>query len=421
MDRTTPPPVNPSHVQNDVYEQGVVEAAFLWLLRSIAVGPSHYAVEGIVELEQRLTTELDGLMSSLERGWQACEKALPSSDPGVVFTAMVTAMRSHEKTKIQQVVEAGLANTRTIKGLISALGWLPGELVQPWTERFLTSKDLNHKYLGLAVCSVRRENPGEQLNLLLQREDCRSHAKLHGRALRLIGELRRQDLMPALQEAMGASEPTVVFWASWSAVLLGDVAMVRNLQSIAFHRGPFQAQAIQLCFRALPIEQGREWVSKLAADAGQIRAVIQALGALGDPHAVNWLIGKMTEPLLARPAGEAFTHITGIELDKYQLTRAAPEGQLLNPDDDVSDAHVGIDEDENLPWPDADKVASAWRSHGQHFLVGQRYFLGKPITADWLKNKLTRGTQRQRHAAALELALVDPQARLINTRAKLSG
>ena len=419
MARTTPPPVNRSQEQSDVYAQRVVEAAFLWLLRSIAVDQSHYTVDEIAELEQRLTTELDELMSS-NLGWQACEAALPPGEAGVVFTAMVMAVRNHANAKIQKVVEVGLANARASKGLISALGWLPGELVQPWIARFLNSKDLNHKYLGLAACSVRREDPGEQLNALLQREDCRSHAKLHGRALRLIGELRRQDMVPALQAAMGASEPTVAFWANWSAVLLGERAATQRLQSFAFHRGPFQTHAIQLCFRALPSKRAREWASKLATDSAQIRAVIQAIGVIGDPHAVKWLIGKMAEPLLARLAGEAFVYITGIDLEKYQLTRPATEGQLLIPDDNFNDAHLGIDEDENLLWPDKDKVAEFWHSHGQHFSVGQRYFLGKQIAADWLESKLAYGTQRQRHAAALELALFDPQERLINTRARVS-
>ena len=53
-------------------------------------------------------------------------------------------------------------------------------------------------------------------------------------------------------------------------------------------------------------------------------------------------------------------------------------------------------------------------------MVGQRYFLGKPITADWLKQKLAIGTQRQRHAAALELAL-SGETPLFNTRARISA
>ena len=74
------------------------------------------------------------------------------------------------------------------------------------------------------------------------------------------------------------------------------------------------------------------------------------------------------------------------------------------PNDDPSDADVAMDGDENLPWPDVEKIAALWRRHGQHFLVGRRYFCGRPLSSEWLKEKYANGTQRQRHAAALELA-----------------
>ena len=69
--------------------------------------------------------------------------------------------------------------------------------------------------------------------------------------------------------------------------------------------------------------------------------------------------------------------------------------------------------------PDAEKVVALWRHHGSSFIAGQRYFLGQALTQEVLQHALTSAYQRQRHAAALELALIDPQARLINTHAKV--
>lgn len=221
-----------------------------------------------------------------------------------------------------------------------------------------------------------------------------------------------------LQKNLGNEDAPAAFWANWSGILLGQHALVTNLQPIMLTPGPFQARAIQLAFRALPVKQGREWISTLAKNSVNARAVISATGVLGDPHAVNWLISKMPDPALARLAGEAFTLITGIDLEKLGLTLATAKPELAIPTDDPKDPFVGLDEDEHLPWPDAEKIAALWRSHGQHFLVGRRYLLGKPISPDWLKQILVQGYQRQRHAAALELALIDSQSRLVNTRAR---
>lgn len=420
MDITVPNAVSRAAAYRDIYERYVDEAAFLWVLRSVVVDQPHYYAEDLAELEQRIQAQLDGLMTSLDLGWEACEAGFGLEEPGEVFTATVTAFRSHDMSKIQQAVEAGLANPVATPGLISALGWLPVEMAQPWVEKFLAGKDLRHKYLGVAACSVRRHDPSEALTYILERKDCRQYPPLYARALRLVGELRRQDLMPAIQAARTAEDPLLRFWARWSAVMLGDHAEVIDLQPFVLRAGPLQRRALELAFRVLPVEQGREWVSALAKDPAQARTVVRATGILGDPHAINWLIGKMADPELARLAGEAFTNITGIDLERHQLACDVAAGGDSIPNDDPADFQVGLDEDENLPWPDVEKIAALWRHHGQHFLVGRRYFLGRPLTPAWLHDKLAHGTQRQRQAAALELALSGEQP-LINIHARIGA
>lgn len=413
-------PDNRMNAYRDIYEQYVDQASFLWILRSIAVEQPHYSAEDLYELEQRIEAQLDGLMTAVEDAWDICLQALELEEPGEVFTATVIAFRSHDISKIQKAIEVGLINDDTAKGLISALGWLPGRLVHPWIKKFFTSKDLNHKYLALAACSVRRENPGEYLNKILLRDDCKQHEKLYARALRLIGELRRLDLIQYLSEAVNAKQKDIRFWSNWSAILLGNRAATTNLKPYVFKTGPHQIKAINIAFRVLPLEQARDWISKLVADQDQSRSVIKATGVLGDPHAVNWLITKMRQPEDARLAAEAFTLITGIDLDKNQLVSESPLTIAVQPNNDADDDDVSLDEDENLPWPNVDKVSSTWISQGQEFISGQRYFLGKPISIDWLKNKLDTGMQRQRHAAAMELAQLG-EAPLINTRARISA
>ena len=417
---TTARSADPVRAHDDLYERAATDSAFLWLLRSIAVDQPHYDPSDLAILERRLAVHLNVLMSSLEQGWQACAAALETLQPGEAFTATVIALRSHDTEKIQTAIQSGLSSQQSLKGLISALGWLSAEIAQPWAKRLLNGKDMNHKYLGVAACSVRRDDPGELLTDILKRNDCRKHQPLHARALRLVGELRRQDLMPALQASLDAQDMTQAFWANWSAILLGQHALVKNLHPYVLKPGPHQARAIQLAFRVLPVEQGREWISALAQDPANLRAVITATGVLGDPHAVNWLISRMIDPAQARLAGEAFTLITGIDLEKYRLTTAPPQDQVLVPNDNPADENVALDDDENLPWPKADEIAILWRHHGQHFLVGRRYFLGKAITPEWLKSRLTDSPQHHRHAAALELALIDSHSRLLNTRARVA-
>ena len=414
-------PQNTIKAYAEIFEQFADNASFLWVLRSVAVEQPHYSKDDIKELEQRIDAQLDGLMTSIEQSWSACLEALEIQEPGETFTAAVLAFRSHDVKKIQAAIEAGLVNEETEKGLISALGWLPDKLIQNWVDKFLSSKDLEHKYLALAACSVRRNNPGEALVRILDREDCRQHEKLYCRALRLIGEIRRQDLMPYLNAAMDSEQADICFWSNWSGILLGNRSAVENLKPYVFTENRHQQKAINLVFRVLPIEQSRQWIAELGKDSNQSRAVVKATGVLGDPHAINWLISKMEIPADSRLAAESFTNITGIDLEQNDLVNPNPETMTQHPNDDPDDDDVSLDEDENLPWPEVKKVRKIWINHGRNFIAGQRYFMGREVTPELLNNKISTANQRQRHAAALELALIDSSMPLQNTRARVAG
>jgi len=411
-------PMNAAY--GEVFAQYAELAAFLWEQRRIAVKRPDYVREDIANLESRLALQLDGLMTSIDAGWSACEAGLDIGEAGEVFTAACAALRSRAVSRIQRAVEAGLVNPLATPGLVSALGWLPSEVVDPWIERFLAGKDMRHKYLGVAACSVRRRDPGDMLTAVLQRPDCLQHEELHARALRLIGELRRQDLMAAVVASENAQSECVKFWGLWAAIMLGNKRAVEKMKAFVFKPGPYQVRAIELAFRVLPVEYARGWISEMASDKALARSVVVATGVLGDPHAVNWLIAKMAEPDLARVAGEAFSLITGADLKRLQATQPTPEGWQDGPNDDPADDVVALDEDEYLPWPDKLKVAALWQRHGHNFMVGQRYFMGRPVSADNLKDGLMNGHQHQRHAAALELALLGEQSRFANTRARVS-
>jgi len=204
--------------------------------------------------------------------------------------------------------------------------------------------------------------------------------------------------------------------------MLGDKTYVKNLQPYIINPGPYQNAAIEIAFRVLAVQEAHQWINTLAKNPEQIRYVIKATMALGDAQAIAWLIAQMRVPPLARLAGEAFTTITGIDIEKHKLI-LEKRPNLINeiPNDNPDDDNVEMDEDDNLPFPDIDKVLVMWQKNQSHYLPGQRYFMGKPIdktSREHLQQVYALGSQRQRQAAALELALLDPQQFLLNPAAK---
>lgn len=404
----------PENAFRDVYEQYITDASFLWVLRSIGIHQPNYSIDDIVDVEKRIEANLDGLMTSLDLSWELCLEALAIGQAGEIFTVTVIAFRSRDVEKIKIAISEGLQSEETFKGLVSAIAWLPDKLVHDWINKFLSSKNLEHKLLAIAACSARREHPGEVLANLLRRDDCLAHKKLRARALRLIGELKLHDYRWALDAAYADDDPEVKFWVNWSTIMLGDPTAVHQLEAYLIEPGYFQKKAINIAFRVLPIEQARAWISRLSGDPEQVRTVIEAVGILGDPHAIPWLIEKMRKMETAKLAAESFTFITGIDLDKYELSIEAPDEITVLPNDDPQDDDVSLDEDENLPFPDVDKVASTWQKHGSKYQAGRRYFMGAEVSESSLQNKISHCLQRQRRAAMLELALINPQSPLIN-------
>src|SRR5690625_8031832 len=49
---------------SDIYEQFVVDAAFLWLLRSVAVIYPYFKRDAMAALDQRIDAQLNGLMTA---------------------------------------------------------------------------------------------------------------------------------------------------------------------------------------------------------------------------------------------------------------------------------------------------------------------------------------------------------------------
>lgn len=406
------------NVYRDIYEQFANDAAFFWVLRCVAVNQPHYVTADLVELEQRIEAQLDGLMTNPEDAWTICSEALSIQQKGEAFAAAMVAFRSGDVAKIQYAIETCMEDREALAGLASALGWLPGSLCHSWIKKLLTSNNLDHKYLAITACSLRREDPREYLTHIFQREDCISHPLLYARSLRLVGELKRRDLLPAVLIALRSDQPEIVFWASWASVMLGDLSALQRLQPFVLQASPYQAKAIELAFRVLPLEDAHQWVDVLARDPAQIRNAIKASAVLGDPQAVYWLIAQMQVPALSRLAGEAFVTITGIDLEESGLTLDLTPDFHDGPNDDPSDSDISMDDDERLPFPHAANIASIWQDYQHRFIPGQRYLMGQPIGIKHLAGLFKTASQRQRRAAALELALLQTDHFLLNYAAK---
>ncbi len=397
-----------------IVSQHAEEASFLWQLRDLAVHAPHYRLKDLARLDSRVEAHLDGLRVNGEAAWGQIKEAAEGGDPGAIFAAGVLAIESGQEPRLSPIVEAAAATPKTARGLISALGWVPFERASPVVARLAGSEQLPLRRLGIAATAIHRQKP----SMSLQRSLAGADQLLLARVFKAAGELGVQDMLPLLTRHLPSDEPFVAFWAAWAGTLLhNDRSCLAMLQSIAERGGRFAEDAAKLAVRRLGPGEVSRWHQKLASYPGAERAAIAAAGAAGNPGLVPWLIEQMNRPALARLAGEAISLISGVHIAYDKLEGSKPEGFESGPTEDPADENVELDLDEHLPWPDPSAVGKWWAARRGNFAKGNRYLLGRPITPDWLADVFRIGYQRQRAAAALELAVLQPGKPLFELRA----
>ncbi len=397
-----------------IVEQHCEEAAVLSNIRSALVHAPHVRLHHLRRTDDRVAAHLDGLAVAGTAGDQLCAQALAEPGRGEVFTATVRAIESKDRASFNRVMAVATAMPRLEAGAFAGLGWTSAQHLQGVIKNFLESAEPSLRRFGVVACALHRVDPGPALDRSLDDKD----VALRARALRTIGELGRRDLLPAARAALTDDDEICRFWAAWTAVMLGDrAAGLDRLIADCHHAGPLRLKAMRAAFGAMDGASAHSLLRTMAKDPKDARVLIQGAGMAGDPAYVPWLIKQMESIETTRVAGESFSLITGLDLSYLDLDRKPPENLELGPNDDASDANVDRDEDEDLPWPDAEKIRRWWDANASRFAGGSRYFMGQPLLEEHCAATLRDGFQRQRSTAAVLLCILAPGTKLFNTSA----
>lgn len=397
-----------------IVEQHASEAAFLWSLRERALRDPHYDLDDLGRLDERMEAHLDGLDLGGDAAWKICKAALSAEEPGEVFAASVVATSRGDIRGIAHVLDVGCGTPELRRGMTSALGWLPFETVNRILPGLLDSAcPPVLQRLGISACALHRRDPGYPLDDALRSDD----KDLRERAMRAAGELGRGNVANAMRPELRSEDDACRFSAAWSLSLLGVDEAVPILWDFAARGGRFARRACSVALRRTDASTAAAWVRGLESFEGTRRLSVIAAGMRGDPESVPWLLQCMETPELARVAAESFTMITGANFAEERLSAKPPADWSPGPNDDPEDEDVETDPDENLPWPHAGFVSAWWAKNRKKLAPRTRHLLGRPIAEPWLQQVLRRGYQRQREAAALELALLAPSKSMFEVRA----
>ncbi len=396
-----------------IIEQHAEEVAFNWILRNGAVSEPHYDLSDLAHLDGSVEANLDGLRIAGADGWEICQAAMALEEAGEIFTAGVMAFESLDPDRMDSMLAAVEMETDLQRALVSALGWIDFDRIAEPARRLMEADLPFLRLIGLGAFGVHRQPPGPLLARLVQDPD----ETVRARALKAVGELGRSELLALLADHLKDEDAKCRFYAAWSATLLNDPSGLRALQALAESASPYAAEACLIAVRSLPIQDAARWLERIWRQPHKRHQRMAAMGAMGDPAGIPFLLEQMHIPDLARPAGEAFSMITGVDLAFDDLETDAPEGFAAGPTEDPADENVAMDPDEDLPWPAPDLIEAWWAANKGQFTAGTRYFLGRPMTDEALQAALKTAYQRQRIAAAMELAIRHPGRPLFAWRA----
>lgn len=397
-----------------ILAQHAEDAMVIHAMRTAHTHDPHVKLEQLGRCDERIAAHLDGLAVAGNGAHTFVQALLETPSASAVFVAGVLAIGARQLETLDHLHALAGAEPSAGRGLRAAFGWVEPRQLRGLVADALASPDPRRRLVGIAASAMHRVDPG----LLAARRLDDPDPQVRARAMRTAGELGQLDAATRLASTSADEDAACRFWGAWSAVLLGDrQRLLAQLRSVALDPGPFQQRALDLALLASDMAACRDLLRNFSSDPARQRLLFRGIGLMGDPALIPWLIERMDDEATARQAGEAFSLITGTDLAWLDLERKPPESIETGPGDDAGDEEVGLDEDENLPWPDSNRIRRWWEAGARHFAAGERYFLGQPVTAGGCIEALRSGFQRQRIVAALHLSLLQPGRPLFEWRA----
>jgi uncharacterized protein (TIGR02270 family) len=379
------------------------DAPFAWFLRDGAEYNPNYRKPQLAELDSRLDAFLQCLITNETYGISVLSN-FRMDDWGAVFTLAYVALITGNEEAFHRAVET-VKNEKQSRELRDALRRVPFEIANPY---ILEIANHENPWVQVAVISAvghhfEEINPDWLLPHLSSEK-----APVLIAALRVIGDRGLTTHANHVKALFDHEEISVRFQAAFSGNLLGIDGAYQAILPFCFKDNPYLRKALGLVhhlhdisaiMRAVPRIQNGEF-------SPRIKAYNIAMAGLVDwvPTLLEW----MNDPEYAPLAGEAFSFITGADLDANDLllrnpriceSQEAPLAQKRK-QDPWTQAY-----EEDLPWPDPDAVMDWWEENQQRFKPETRYLAGKTLTEKNLYQISEEGTQPQRHQANLIVTL----------------
>jgi len=344
---------------------------YSWFLRDQASNSPIFHKKHLAELDERMKAYLDCFLIS-KRSGTSLLPILEMTDWGSVFVTALTSICTNDEESFDIALNA-LETEEQAKELGDALCWESIDSVKPYLDKVIT----------------------------------------HDNPLVLIGENKLSDYDEKVWEFLSHEDEEISFRAAFAGNLIGVQGAYEALQKFCFNENPYLREALSLLYQVMPENEIDATLSRIHKSNLSIRIKAYSIAMAGLPDRIPILLEWMKDPEFAPLAGEAFSFITGADIEEDDLSvldvevcesQEAPLAEKRKADP-WTEAY-----EDDLPWPDPDLTANWWQKNKHNFKNGTRYLAGKTLDNDNLEITVNMGTQPQRHIASLIYTVKNPEA-----------
>ena len=382
------------------------DAPYAWFLLHQSKQSPLFNQQSLDTLQERLDAYMECFILSQKAG-DSLISTLNMSDWGAVYVAAHVGLVCEDKEALALAIASVQTQQQSIE-LSDALieeGYastkiLMEELIQhenPWV-RIAAIEVLEQQHITLHDVVM---------NVLIEDEAPEVQAAI----MQLIGEYKLNTYKSMIEKALEHPDENLRYHATHAGCLLQIPQAYRTLQSFCFSPNPHLKNALGILYHVVKEEHILELLHEVSNKIPSSRIKAYNLAMAGLPEAIPLLLKQMENIEDAKYCAEAFSIITGVDLEKEDLTRMEPlsdEEEELLMRTQKEDSWTSFYEDD-LPLPDTALLTQWWQKHQNRFEKGVRYLSGKRFTQENLHEIITYGNQVQRYIAKTILALKYPQ------------
>jgi uncharacterized protein (TIGR02270 family) len=431
----TTTPANPQTVAEpfpDLVDESLDEAAFLWRRWESELTSLTRSLDEIYSwTEDRLHGALDGVRVAGARAVAAATKELGSEETDRVAVGTAILGSIGEQGAPEAIATAlKAAEGKRLDAILRGLELLGSDQALRASASVLTAPAPSRAGALCRLKLFRRVAPGEEVATAFTS----NVPDVQVDALRAARLLPPESAGRWIVAGLSSDDADVRYAAVESGVALRIDQAWKTVTQMAAEHTPAAGRYLKLlAMFGTPEEQEAVYAALRVPDL-QL-AAIWALGHIGNVRAADACVAGMQHEPIARACGEAYSWITGADLERDSLTvKESPPDAPAFEDDDL-DANLVPPPEALWPRPDAEAVKKHWLAIRSEWSANVRHIHGKPTSGDTLLSMMESGPMLRRPDLALELLVktrgrydVEPRAftgrqrqMMMASRAAVSG